>query len=227
MADKATTDKGKPDKGKVESKTKKNDQQLEKPKRKFGSILKIILILLILVILAAAGFAVGIYLKFIDMQSLAEKWKLNEYPVIGQYFSPPTTNFEPVETEPQDPVVVPPDPNQVLTQTQTQAQIPIVPPMAQPEGVLPEKRKVDDVELQKQAKIKQQEEAKRISKLSRLYSAMKPDEATAILNQMDDETVLLILNKMEDEQAAKIMALFDARRAAMLSQSMLTIRSTN
>jgi len=38
---------------------------------------------------------------------------------------------------------------------------------------------------------------------------------------------LLILNKMEDEQVAKIMALFDARRAAILSQSMLRGRSTN
>ena len=189
----------------------------EKPKKKSGRILKIILILLLLLILAAAGFSVGIYLKFIDTQSLVDKWKLNEYPVIGQYFSSPKTNFEPVDLEQQSPLAVPENP----------IQPPIAQPVLTPEELLPENRKIDDVELQKQAKIKQQEEAKRISKVSRLYSAMKPDEAVAVLNQMDDESVLVILSKMDDEQVAKIMALLDARRAASLSQRMLRGRSTN
>jgi len=206
------------DKVRIDNKIKKDSKQPEKPPKKSGSILKIILILLILLILATAGFAVGIYLKFIDIQGLADKWKLNEYPVIGQYFSPPKTNFEPVDLEQSSSSVVPPT-NPIVPS--------VVSPIVQSETMLPEKRKIDDVELQKQAKIKQQEEAKRISKLSRLYGAMKPDEAVAILNQMDDETVLVILNKMEDEQVAKIMALFDTRRAAILSQSMLRGRSTN
>jgi len=193
--------------------TNKNDKQPENTKSKSGNILKIILILFILLILAATGFALGIYLKFIDVQELADKWNLSKYPVIGQYFSQPKSNFEPVDLEQQNPLVISPNP--------------IVPVVVPSETMLPEKRKIDDSELQKQAKIKQQEEAKRISKLARLYSAMKPDEAVAILNRMDDETVLLILNKMEDEQVAKIMALFDARRAAIISQSMLRGRNTN
>ena len=183
----------------------------EKPKKKSSRILKIILILLLLLILAVAAFAVGIYLKFINVQSLVDQWKLNEYPVIGQYFSPPKTNFDPVEADPQPPSVLPTNP--------------ATPTVVQPGDVVPEKIKIDDVEFQKQAKIKQQEEAKRISKLSRLYGAMKPAEAVAVLSQMDDDTVLLILSKMEDEQVAKILALFDARRAAILSQSMLRGRS--
>lgn len=208
------------DKIKNNTKTKKNDaesEKVEKPKKKSGRILKIILILIILLILAATGFAAGIYLKFINVQDLVEKWKLDQYPVIGQYFSQPKTNFEPVEVESQNPLTVP--------------QNPVVPavanPVLQPEEIAPEKKKIDDTELQKQAKIKQQEEAKRISKLSRLYGTMKPDEAAAILNQMDDETVLVILSKMEDEQVAKILALFDAKRAAILSQSMLRGSNTN
>lgn len=201
------------DKVKADNKKEKGNKQPEKSKQGSGSILKIILILFIVLILAATGFAVGIYLKFIDVQELADKWNLSKYPVIGQYFSPLKTNFEPIELEQQSPLVVPPNPT--------------VPTGVPPEVMLPEKRKIDDVELQKQAKIKQQEEAKRISKLARLYGAMKPDEAVAILDKMDDDTVLVILNKMEDEQVAKIMALFDARRAATISQSMLRGRNTN
>lgn len=184
----------------------------EKGKKKPSSILKIIVILLIVLILAATGFALGIYLKFIDMQALADSWKLNQYPIIGKYFDKPKTNFETVELESQSPVEVSP----------ASGALPIMPPVVkQSETMTPEKPKVDDAELQRQAKIKQQEEAKRISKTARLYGSMKPDEAVAILNQMDDDTVLLILNKMEDEQVAKIMALFDARRAAALSQGMI------
>lgn len=216
------------DKEKSNNKTKKtetlpdkNEKQVEKPKKKAGRIFKIILILLILLILAGTGFAIGIYLKFIDVQALGQKWKLDEYPVIGQYFSEPKTNFEPVELETQSPVVIPQNPNASAVVP------PVMSPMMQPEAMLPEKRVIDDVELQKQAKIKQQEENKRISKIARLYSAMTPEEAVAILNKMDDETVLVILSKMEDEPVAKIMGLFDARRAAVLSQSMLRGRSTN
>ncbi|WP_378957101.1 MotE family protein [Pelosinus sp. sgz500959] len=208
------------DKIKNNTKTKKNDaesEKVEKPKKKSGRILKVILILIILLILAATGFAAGIYLKFINVQDLVEKWKLDQYPVIGQYFSQPKTNFEPVEVESQNPLTVP---QNLVVPT-------VANPVLQPEEVVPEKKKIDDTELQKQAKIKQQEEAKRISKLSRLYGTMKPDEAAAILNQMDDETVLVILSKMEDEQVAKILALFDAKRAAILSQSMLRGNNTN
>ena len=198
----------------INNKTKKNDivaEKIEKPKRKPGRIFKIILVLMILLILAAAGFAAGIYLKFINMEELASKWKLDQYPVVGRYFSQPKTNFEPIEDDSQNSLPVPLNP--VVPS--------VVAPVVKPEEMLPEMKKIDDVELQKQAKIKQQEEAKRISKLSRLYGAMKADEAVAILSQMDDETILVILSKMEDEQVAKIMALFEARRAAILSQSML------
>lgn len=201
---------------KSDSQSDKNEEKIEKPKKK-GGLFKIILILLILFILAATGFAAGIYLKFIDIQALGEKWKMNEYPVIGKYFSEPKTNFEPVELEAQSPVVSPQNLNGA----------PTVAPIVQPEALLPEKRIIDDAELQKQAKIKQQEEAKRISKVAKLYDEMAPEAAAPILSKMDDDTVLLILSKMQGEQVAKIMPLFDTRRAAVLSQSMLRGKSTN
>lgn len=201
------------EKVKLDNRTKVAGNQPEKPKKKVATIFKVLLIVVILLIIAAAGFALGIYLKVFDLESVTTKWHLNEYPIVGQYFPQPKTNFEPVDLEQQE-----------------QVQIPLSNPgirPTEPEMLAIEKGKVDDSELQKQAKIKQQEEAKRISKLARLYGGMKPDEAVAILNNLDDNAVLDILSKMEDEQVSKIMAKFDSRRAAILTQAMLRGKNFN
>lgn len=201
------------EKVKLDNKIKVAGNKPEKTKKKVATIFKVLLIVFILLIIAAAGFALGIYLKIFDLESLTTSWKLNEYPIIGQYFPQPKTNFEPVELDQQDQVQKPIEPT-------------FVPPIV-PEALTLEKGKVDDSELQKQAKIKQQEEAKRISKLARLYGGMKPDEAVVILNNLDDNTVLDILSKMEDEQVSKIMAKLDSKRAANLTQAMLRGRNFN
>lgn len=204
------------EKVKPDNKIIKIDSNSKKPKRTIGGIFKTVLIVLILIMIAASGFAVGIYLKVIDMEGLTTRWKLNEYPVVGQYFPQPKTNFEPVELDQQS-----------LLETSGNATV--IPPVVPAIQALPmvEKAKVDDSELQKQAKIKQLEEAKRISKLARLYGGMKPDEAVAILNKLDDNTVIDILGKMEDEQVSKIMTLFEPRRAANLTQAMLRGKNLN
>jgi len=201
------------EKVKLDNKIKVAGNPPEKPKKKVATIFKMLLIIISLLIIAAAGFALGIYLKIFDLESLTTSWKLNEYPIIGQYFPQPKTNFEPVDLDQQE-----------LTQTPINPAV--VPPIVAEELPL-EKGKVDDSELQKQAKIKQLEEAKRISKLARLYGGMKPDEAVGILNNLDDNIVLDILSKMEDEQVSKIMAKFDSRRAANLTQAMLRGKNTN
>lgn len=176
-----------------------------------GIGLKVMVILVTLLILVTIGFAAGVYLKFIDVEKLARDMKLDQYPVIGNYL--PKTNFETVElaeeTIPaqQD---VPVNPNQ----SQKPASVFPVPQVINPNLITPE-------DLEKQAKLRQQEENKRISKLSRLYGSMKPDAATAIMKELDDATVLAIFSKMEEEQVAKILALFDSKRAASLTQDML------
>ncbi|EIW18211.1 MULTISPECIES: MotE family protein [Pelosinus] len=191
------------------SQIKINMSTPEKPKKKLGTIVKVLIAIIILLFIAVAGFALGVYLNLIDMKGMTEKWKLNEYPVIGQYFPQPKTNFETVELEEQ---------NQVETPTEANL---VVPPAAVPNLSPAVSAIVDDSELQKQTKIRQQEEAKRISKLARLYGGMKPGEAVVILNQLDDPSVLAILNKMEDEQVSKILPLFSPERAAILTQAML------
>jgi len=181
-----------------------------KPKGRF-SLLKVTVILLALLVIGGAGFAAGVYLNVININKLAADWKLYQYPVIGRYFPvPPQTNFETVEptgtereqsAEPAQPVPSSPVNNADGT---AQSQ---VPPTSE--------------ELQKLEKVKQQEEAKRIGKLSRLYGAMKPEEAVPILNQLADQEILAIFSKMEEEQVAKLLANLDSNRAARLTQAML------
>ncbi|SMC65960.1 MotE family protein [Sporomusa malonica] len=188
-----------------------NSKQL--PQSKSGLMFKVMAIAVALLILIVIGFAAGIYLKLIDVEKLANDMNLAKYPVIGGFF--PKTNFETVELEEDGSngqQTAPVKPNQ----TQTRQPIPTlpVPQPANPNIITKE-------DLEKQAKLKQQEEAKRISKLARLYGAMKPEEAIAIMQELDDPTVIAIFSKMEEEQVSKILALLDSKRAARLTQDML------
>ena len=65
------------------------------------------------------------------------------------------------------------------------------------------------------------ETGKVYSKLSKLYGAMKPEEAVAVFNNLEDEQVVLILSRMEEEAAAKVLASLEPKRAARLTQAMI------
>lgn len=189
------------------SKRKPQEAPQEAPKKKGLArvLFKLLLVLIVLLMLGGAGVAAGVYFKLIDVPGIAQKYKLHTLPVVGRYIPQPATNFEQVDLPEEPPAEQPPAPPAPVAQD---------PPAAKPPAATPE-------ELKEQLAKTRQEQAKRISRLARLYGEMKPDEAVPILNQLDDPTVLAILNKMEDGQAAKILALFDARRAARLSQDML------
>lgn len=174
-----------------------------------GSLLKKLLIVFVILMLAGVGFALGIYLKFIDPQAMVANLKLHEYPVIGQYFTSPKTNFEPVELE-ESPSALPEGAKSLPQPVQQEKQIVLSP---------------GDSESEKLAKAKQLEETKRISKVARLYDNMKPEEVVPIMNKLNDDMVIAIFNKMDESQVAKIMALFDADRAARLSQAMLKVKT--
>ena len=59
------------------------------------------------------------------------------------------------------------------------------------------------------------------AKLSKLYGAMKAEEAVAVFNNLEDEQVILILSRMEEDAAAKILAVIEPKRAARLTQTMI------
>lgn len=189
----------------------------KQPKRK-RNLIKVLLAIFVLFLLAAGLGYAGVYFKFIDVPQLAERYKLYDYPVLNRYFHKPATNFEMVDIEetakdttPAAATATPQVPATAAAPTAQPAAKPLTSPTAAP----------DKDQL---AKLKQ-EEAKRISKLARLYGEMKPDEAVPILNQLDDPTVISILNKMEDDQVAKILSQMDSKRAARLTQDMLKGKS--
>lgn len=65
------------------------------------------------------------------------------------------------------------------------------------------------------------ETVKIFGKLSKLYGAMKPEEAVAVFNNLEDDQVVMILSRMEEEAAAKILATIEPKRAARLTQTMI------
>lgn len=177
-----------------------------KPQKKNRTLTALLIFFLIMGILGA-GFAAGVFLNVIDMQKLGQTYKLYDYPIVGKYFTKPLTNFEIIPIEEQ--------PSKEQATTNTPVANPVTP------SSVTETKIVDKVDLEREIKAKQLEEQKRISKLARLYGAMKPDEAVTIMNQLDDEMVLAIFSRMEEEQVAKILALLDAKRAARLTQEMI------
>lgn len=196
-------------------KTKKEEfDGVDVEKTSSGRKLKILAVLLVLVMITGAGFALGIYLKLIDLPGLADKWKLYDYPVVGRYFTNPQTNFEAVSADEQ----------QAPAQASDNASDPAVPPpqavQTAPPATSPA-AELNQLELDKLAKARQQEENKRVAKLARLYGGMKAEDAVNVLNELNDADVLAILNKMEEDQAAKILALMDASRSARLTEIML------
>lgn len=193
----------------AEKKTKASSPVIEEQPKPRGSLLKKLLIAFVVLMLGGVGFALGIYLKLVDLPGLAKQWKLYDYPIVGQYFEKPQTNFEPVDLDPQENPVSPGAQPAALPSV---VQQPLQPPQPPP---------LTDVEKEKQAKAKMQEETKRVAKLARMYENMKPEEVVAILDRLDDATVLAVLGKMDEGQVAKVMGLMDPNRAARLSQSML------
>lgn len=186
----------------------------EVPKSKFGLAFKVIAIGLILCILVAIGFAAGIYLKLINVEKIANDMNLSQNPVVGRFM--PKTNFEPVELE-EDGSTVPELPP---TQQTPAAQSPIQQQqlMSMPQSDTPTMITKED--LEKQAKLQQQQEAKRISKLARLYGGMKPEAAVSIMKELDDPTIIAIFGKMEEEQVSKILSMFESKRAARITSDM-------
>ena len=194
------------EKTKVSAKDKAGEKPPAKKKSRFRRVLfKATLGLLVLLILAGGTLAAAIYLKFFDPYAFAEEHKLTEYPLVGRYFVRPATNFEPVDLPPEESAA---KDKTAAAPTVQAAPVPL-PPAA------------TEADIKAALAKARQEEAKRISRLARLYGEMKPDEAVPILNKLDDNTVLAIFSKMEDAQVAKILSLFDAGRAARLTQNMM------
>ena len=191
----------------------------DKKAKKGKSILIFVMVFFILFIVFAASVYAGIYFKMIDLPKLADKWHLYDYPVIGQYFPKPKTNFPIVNLPPAEPA----------NQQQKQAVQPVQPQpnngaVTGAQGIPPapgaSAQPATAPNVDKAIVAAKQKEEERISKLASLFGAMDPEQAVPIINRLDDTTVLAIFNKMDADQVSQILAQMDPKRAAKLTQEM-------
>jgi hypothetical protein len=190
-----------------------NTGKIKKKPGKFKKILKIGSIMLLLLILIVGGFFLGIYFRIFDTNVINEKMELYKYPIIGDYFVKPTGIADDKSTEKPTDVKV--DTTAKTDGKVTDAKLTADTKVEPSKPVVLSK---DDVE--KQMKLSQAEEKKRISKLARLYGQMKPKDAVAILDDLNDDVIIEILQKMDESQSAQILAGFDPAKSARLTQSM-------
>ncbi len=174
------------------------DEEQEK-KGKGQKILKLILILFLLLVLIIGGFALGIYLRIFDTQSINEKYGLYKLPVIGQYFVKPAPKEEDMENTPVE---------DVKPKTDAKKD--------------DKKKKVILTKKEIEAQMKEREaaEKKRVTKIAKLYDNMKPEDAAADLEPLDDDVVVLILQRMEEGNAANVLSAMTPERAARITQLM-------
>jgi len=166
---------------------------------KAKKILKILLILFLLLLLIVGGFALGIYLQIFDTKEANEKLGLYNLPVIGEYFvKPEPATEEEMQEKPVEDV-------KPSTDKEKKESKPV---------------RLTKAEIEKQMKEREAAERKRVSKLARLYTQMKPKDAAEALAALNDDMVISILQRMDEGTAAKIMTEFDTDRTARITRIM-------
>ena len=172
------------------------------------SILKKLALIFLFVCLMCGGFFFGVRLRIIDMDEMNRELELYKYPVIGEYFEEP----EPIEEPPAEESV--PDekpgakrPAKESVQTESNKT-----------ATASKSVVVDKDEIEKQLKLRQAEEKKRVAKLARLYEQMKPDRAAEILQELDDSVVIAVLQRMDETQVTKILSAFETARSAQITR---------
>lgn len=186
-----------------------------------GKFLKSLAFLLILLVIIISLVSAILYMKLISAEALSDTLGLNKVSIIDSGLkriedliskSEHEEVKKPIVTLPVSPVK-PRITNNETNNSDKQQQNNIVQNSNRKpasEFTFSEAKKKNDTAV-----------AKNISKLARLYSAMKPEEAVAIMKLLDEQTIIKILSKMEEDQAAKILANFNADLAARITQKMI------
>ena len=184
---------------------------------------KTIIFLILLFVLAVGGFAAGVYFELItneQKQQVNEMFSLYKLPFVGEYFDVP----EGVEWTQEDADKAK-EAFMETVQTGIDSGLSKMSDVA--DQIMKEEEpppspsiKISQKEIEKQMQEREAAEKKRISKLARVYAAMKADAAAEALNTMKSTTAILILQKMEDDAAAQILARMDPEVAGRLTQLM-------
>jgi len=78
-----------------------------------------------------------------------------------------------------------------------------------------------DLKESEQVKAQKTEEEKRITRLAKIYQAMKPKEAATRIKKMKKTTALGLLRRIKEKQAAKILSNMSAEKAMQFSESFI------
>jgi len=70
-----------------------------------------------------------------------------------------------------------------------------------------------------------EEEAKKVSKLAKLYESMKPQDAAKIASSLDIDMLTNIVASMKEKQAAKMLSALPPKKAAEISRRLGRSRS--
>ncbi len=184
----------------------------------FSKIFKFLLFILLLLILAVGGFAAGVYFQLIDSeqtQQVNEILKLWKLPVVGEYFEKPEGYVEEEEE---------PEPEDTETKVETVSNTNLkdgnqtAMAMKKDESKKSKEVKLSQKDIERITQEREAAEKKRVSKLARIYTNMKAEEAAEALGYVDADTAVLILQKMDEDAAGKILAKMDPGLAAQITQ---------
>ena len=178
-------------------------------KGKGKNIIKILLVLFLLLFLVIGGFILGIYLQIIDSKEMNEKLGLYNLPVVGEYFVKPSPTAEEMENKPVEDV-------KPTTMEEKEKKDADKKDSKDKKDQKDKKVVLSKQEIEKQMQEREAAEKKRVSKLARLYSQMKPQEAADAMKNLDDDLTAAILQRMEESQAAKILAKFDSAKVSQI-----------
>lgn len=204
----------------------------------FTLLTKIVLLLLVLSLLMAGSIYALTYFKVVTPNEILRLTELTEQPEAIQIADMLNEHLDKIEQERLEaekqqatvPEINVAEENKVAADSNTtggaNANLTTERPNAAAQPITTDSPNANTTALDfnkiEQARL--EEEAKRLKKLTNIYSGMKPKEAADIMSKLDDATIVQILTKMEEEQASQILALFDPARAATVSQVMLKLQ---
>lgn len=176
-------------------------------------------------LLVTVGFFIGVYLKMVDLDKLNNEHKIYDWPIVGEYFVKlPWERYAEYRAKKEEE-------DRLAAEAEAQR-------IAEEEAKRLEEEKKAEAEAKKEAeaeakkskalvvsneKIEKERqerataEKKRIAKLARLYTDMKPEEAAKIVDNLQDDVAVAILQRMEEGVSAKILAKLDPMKAARFS----------
>ena len=176
-----------------------------------------------IIILAIAGFAAGMKFGFLTPEQVEEVNQalgLYRLPVVGENFTTPEGYQRATVGEIFDQTretIKEADVAGKLSDAVDKAR-----GLAEIAGLTkPEKKneiKLTKKDIEDRMKEREEAEKKRITKLARVYSNMRPQNAADAMNSLPDDTAVAILQRMDEDAAAQTLSKMDPARAARLTQ---------